>query len=38
MLKPLLKRPGLRRARGPDGRLRKRGAFAERMNVEFDQH
>jgi cytochrome P450 len=36
MLKPLLKRPGLRRARGPDGRLRKRGAFADRLNVEFD--
>lgn len=36
MLKPLLARPGLRRARGGDGRLRKNGAFSERLVVEFD--
>lgn len=36
MLKPLLRRPNLRRAPGPEGHLRKRGAFAERLVVEFD--
>lgn len=36
MLKPLLARPGLRRAKGPDGRLTKNGIFAERLVVAFD--
>lgn len=36
MLKPLLARPGLRRAPGAAGRLRKNGAFAERLEVRFD--
>lgn len=36
MLKPLLKRPNLRRARGRAGRLRKRGPFASSLVVEFD--
>jgi cytochrome P450 len=36
MLKPLLKRANLRRAPGDDGRLRKNGAFAERLVVAFD--
>jgi cytochrome P450 len=36
MLRPLLIRPGLRRAPGPDGHLTKRGAFADRLYVEFD--
>ncbi|MGZ8300493.1 MAG: hypothetical protein ACXWU5_08875 [Rhodoplanes sp.] len=36
MLKPLLKRPNLRRAPGPAGRLSKRGAFADQLHVEFD--
>jgi cytochrome P450 len=36
MLKPLLKRPNLRRAPGPDGVLSKRGAFAERLRVNYD--
>ena len=36
MLKPLLKRPGLRRAPGPEGQLSKNGAFAERLVVLFD--
>ena len=36
MLKPLLKRPGLRRAAGAAGRLRKRGAFADQLHVEYD--
>jgi cytochrome P450 len=36
MLKPLLKRPNLRRAPGPDGRLSKRGAFAEKLRVNYD--
>jgi len=36
MLKPLLKRQGLRRAAGPEGRLRKNGPFAERLIVTFD--
>jgi cytochrome P450 len=35
MLKPLLKRPNLRRAPGAAGRLRKNGAFAERLVVAF---
>ena len=35
MLKPLLKRPALRRAGGKDGRLSKNGPFAERLVVEF---
>ncbi|WP_309604092.1 cytochrome P450 [Phenylobacterium sp.] len=36
MLKPLLRRPNLRRAPGPAGRLSKNGVFAERLVVEFD--
>jgi cytochrome P450 len=36
VLKPLLKRPNLRRAPGPAGRLSKRGAFADQLHVEFD--
>ena len=36
MLKPLLKRAGLRRAPGRQGRLRKRGVFAERLYVDYD--
>ena len=36
MLKPLLTRPNLRRARGSAGRLRKNGPFAESLTVEFD--
>jgi len=36
MLKPLLKRQNLRRAPGPEGVLRKRGAFAERLRVNYD--
>jgi cytochrome P450 len=36
MLKPLLKRPNLRRAPGPTGTLSKRGAFAERLRVNYD--
>ncbi|HVJ00662.1 MAG TPA: cytochrome P450 [Sphingomonas sp.] len=36
MLKPLLKRPGLRRAPGSAGRLRKNGAFSERLELLFD--
>jgi cytochrome P450 len=35
ILKPLLRR-GVRRVKGPDGLLRKRGAFADRLVVEFD--
>jgi cytochrome P450 len=35
MLKPLLKRKGLRRASGSAGRLRKNGPFAEALTVEF---
>ncbi len=35
MLKPLLKRKGLRRAAGKDGKLSKNGPFAERLVVEF---
>jgi cytochrome P450 len=37
MLKALLKRPGLRRAPGAAGKLRKRGAFADTLHVEFDR-
>lgn len=36
MLKPLLKREGLRRAKGREGHLSKNGAFAERLVVLFD--
>ena len=36
MLKPLLKRQNLRRAEGPDGRLRKNGPFSEKLVVVFD--
>lgn len=36
MLKPLLKRPNLRRATGAEGRLRKHGAFASSLVVAFD--
>jgi hypothetical protein len=36
MLKPLLKRHGLRRASGPEGRLRKQSVFPDRLNVCFD--
>ena len=36
MLKPLLKRPNLRRAPGRAGRLRKNGPFAERLELLFD--
>ncbi len=36
MLKPLLKRPNLRRAAGRAGRLRKHGAFASSLVVTFD--
>jgi cytochrome P450 len=35
MLKPLLKRPNLRRAAGSEGKLTKNGPFAERLVVEF---
>jgi hypothetical protein len=35
MPKPLLKRKGVRRASGSAGRLRKNGAFAEALTVEF---
>jgi cytochrome P450 len=35
MVKPLFAREGLRRAPGSEGRLRKNGAFAERLVVEF---
>jgi cytochrome P450 len=37
MLKPLLKRQGLRRASGPEGRLRKRLVYPERLDVCFDE-
>jgi cytochrome P450 len=37
MLKPLLKKNGLRRAPGADGKLRKRGAFADRLVVNYDR-
>ena len=36
MVKPLLRRPGLRRAAGAEGRLRKNGIFAERLVVVHD--
>jgi len=36
MVKPLLARPNLRRATGKAGYLRKNGAFAEALTVEFD--
>jgi len=36
MLKPLLKRPGLRRAPGRAGYLSKRGAFADQLHVEYE--
>jgi len=36
MLKPLLARPGLRRAPGAEGRLSKNGIFAERLVVVHD--
>lgn len=36
MLKPLLKRPNLRRAPGSAGRLLKNGALAERLELLFD--
>jgi len=35
ILKPLLKRPGLRRAAGPKGYLRKNGLFAESLSVRY---
>jgi len=35
MLKPLLRRDGLRRVSGSLGRLRKRGAFADRLWVQY---
>jgi cytochrome P450 len=37
MLKPLLRRSGLRRAPGQEGHLRKLGAFSDRLVVEFDR-
>jgi cytochrome P450 len=37
MLKPLLMRTGLRRARGRDGYLKKRGAFSDQLYVEYDR-
>ena len=36
MLKPLLKRDNLRRARGSAGRLKKQGAFATELHVVYD--
>ena len=36
MVKPLLARPGLRRAKGSAGRLEKRGPFAHRLELVFD--
>jgi cytochrome P450 len=36
MLAPLLRRGNLRRAPGADGHLVKRGAFADRLVVEYD--
>jgi cytochrome P450 len=35
MLKALLKQPGLRRAPGPAGKLRKRGAFSDTLHVNY---
>jgi cytochrome P450 len=37
MLRPLLMRSGLRRAPGGEGHLTKRGVFADRLCVEFDE-
>lgn len=37
MLKPLLKREGLKRAPGELGHLKKRGAFSDRLHVCYDQ-
>jgi cytochrome P450 len=37
MLKPLLKRHGLRRASGPEGHLRKQSVFPDRLTVCFDR-
>jgi cytochrome P450 len=37
MLKPVLQRRGLRRAPGPDGHLSKKGIFADRLVLKFDQ-
>jgi cytochrome P450 len=37
MIKPLLRRKNLRRAPGPIGRLRKAGAFAQSLCLEFEQ-
>lgn len=37
MLKPLLKRHGLRRAPGSEGKLRKYGLFADSLSVNFDR-
>jgi cytochrome P450 len=36
MIKPLLRRQGLRRAPGREGRLVKNGFFSERLVVQFD--
>jgi hypothetical protein len=36
ILKPLLKRPGLARAKGPEGHLRKQGVFPDRLVVRFN--
>ncbi len=36
MLKALLKRPNLRRVPGAAGRLSKRGAFADKLQVDYD--
>lgn len=36
MVKPVLRRPGLRRADGAQGRLCKRGIFADRLAVQHD--
>jgi cytochrome P450 len=36
MLKALLKRPNLRRAPGSEGRLSKRGAFADKLHVNYN--
>lgn len=36
MLQPLLERPNVRRAPGAEGHLTKRGAFAERLVVDYD--
>ena len=36
MLKPLLKRKGLKRAPGKDGHLVKRGAFSDKLWVVYE--